>query len=478
MPLIKRHVEPVHLSRGTIDKGIRNELECVTNSTLAGVIRQLSNLSKHAEDIFGDLYQEANSVFVRANVLQDRIDKLSVKVTKLDATQDPVLLQDIHLRKAYKSSTLMDQQVVAGHTMPSTMRELYMLCDKPPKLNLLTPYREDGKEGLEFYTKPRYFFELWCEEQKKNISVLKQERRHRRKHKKPEKGTLSHQPRKAKSRMDQWVRLKDGADLVQDQKPQIEHHRAPPEENNTTQNQLHVPEDDPQYTGGISYQDQGDRMSRQEARRSAPHRPAAAPPPPPPQPMGNGALPINTGYQNEYNLQQHVPSPPKYPDAPAYQPQMTDQDYRQDIDYDEQNDNLQHIPIAPPPPMQGYPEPYDTGPSAYIPAPPPPPDVGFVPPPPPVPQGPPVPTMMTSSPARVAPPPPKEPEENPRSDLLTAIRTGIKLREVDRTQAKKQGSDSTPNSVAAILARRLAVELSDSEDDSNTSSDWEDDDWN
>lgn len=41
MPLIKREVEPTELSRGSIAPGIRNELECVTNNTLANVIRQV-----------------------------------------------------------------------------------------------------------------------------------------------------------------------------------------------------------------------------------------------------------------------------------------------------------------------------------------------------------------------------------------------------------------------------------------------------
>ena len=88
MPLIKREVEPVLVSRVDIGSEIQNELECVTNYTLASIIRQLSNLGKHAEDIFGELYREAMFLSGRANTLQDRIDKLSDKVTKLDATRD------------------------------------------------------------------------------------------------------------------------------------------------------------------------------------------------------------------------------------------------------------------------------------------------------------------------------------------------------------------------------------------------------
>lgn len=41
---------------------------------------------KHAEDIFGELFNEANLFYLRANSLQDRIDRLAVKVTQLDST--------------------------------------------------------------------------------------------------------------------------------------------------------------------------------------------------------------------------------------------------------------------------------------------------------------------------------------------------------------------------------------------------------
>jgi len=53
---------------------------------VAGVIAQLSSLSLHAEDLFGELFIEASSFYTRASKLQSRIDSLSVKVTQLDST--------------------------------------------------------------------------------------------------------------------------------------------------------------------------------------------------------------------------------------------------------------------------------------------------------------------------------------------------------------------------------------------------------
>lgn len=47
--------------------------------------RQLSSLSKHAEDMFGELTREATNLAERTNVLQARIDRLAIKVTQLDS---------------------------------------------------------------------------------------------------------------------------------------------------------------------------------------------------------------------------------------------------------------------------------------------------------------------------------------------------------------------------------------------------------
>jgi len=87
MPLPKRMVEPVLVSRNTIPDGLTlpSELEAATNGTLANIIRQLSSLSRHAEDLFGELEREAHNLQDRSNSLQARIDKLAIKVTQLDS---------------------------------------------------------------------------------------------------------------------------------------------------------------------------------------------------------------------------------------------------------------------------------------------------------------------------------------------------------------------------------------------------------
>merc|ERR1712062_370663 len=127
------------------------------NHSLANIIRQLSTLSKHAEDMFSELYQETTDFFRRASQLNSRVEHLRVTVTQLNPTEEIVSLQDIHLRKPYRSSNQHDQQVVSKTTISRAILETYNRCEKPPSLDKLNVYREDGKDCMKFYTDPGYF---------------------------------------------------------------------------------------------------------------------------------------------------------------------------------------------------------------------------------------------------------------------------------------------------------------------------------
>ncbi|XP_017858431.1 PREDICTED: wiskott-Aldrich syndrome protein family member 1 isoform X1 [Drosophila arizonae] len=186
MPLPKRSIEPVHVARSVYqqDELQSVELETVTNTTLTNIIRQLSSLSKHAEDVFGELARDVGNIGDRANSLQARIDRLAIKVTQLDSTVEEVPLTDITRKKAFKSAKVFDQQIFSRSTMPALMLETYAQCDKPPPLDKLNVYRDDGKDGLKFYTDPDYFFELWRQEMIKDTERVMHD-----------KGKKTHRPR-------------------------------------------------------------------------------------------------------------------------------------------------------------------------------------------------------------------------------------------------------------------------------------------
>lgn len=63
---------------------------------------------KHAENVFGELFNEANTFYGRANSLQDRIDRLACKVTQLDSSveEGSFKFTGINLSVSYRSCIL------------------------------------------------------------------------------------------------------------------------------------------------------------------------------------------------------------------------------------------------------------------------------------------------------------------------------------------------------------------------------------
>ncbi|XP_022622449.1 wiskott-Aldrich syndrome protein family member 3-like [Seriola dumerili] len=500
MPLVKRIIEPRYLCRGTLPDGVASELECVTNSTLAAVIKQLGGLSRHAEDIFGELFTEANSFYLRMNSLQERVDLLAVKVTQLDSTVEEVSLQDINMRKAFRSSTIQDQQVVSRSSILNPVLEMYQRCDKPPPLNILTPYRDDKKDGLKFYTDPSYFFNLWKEKMlQATENKRKEKRRHKeQKHVEESSGREVKKVRKARNRRQEWNLMAYDKELRPDA-------RVTPSPYHTSDGSMSPDRsgmsDDPSFPASPHLHDAqghdgkdhvtaattgtGQTQSLDRALRPAP---------------GSSAVSATTTRQHSLGRNQphHHHHPPPHTGSANQNTARTNATK-------EANDH--QIPPAPPPPppvmpsagQMGFssthtaamatplhpaPTPGNQGGSAlsrpYSPSPPPPPPANYVPSPsraggqapPSAAAAPPLPPTMDG---RKPPGGPNVPMNDARSDLLAAIRRGIQLRKVQeqREQEEAKKREPTGNDVATILSRRIAVEYSESEEESEP----EDQEW-
>ncbi|XP_030056189.1 actin-binding protein WASF3 isoform X2 [Microcaecilia unicolor] len=494
MPLVKRNIEPRHLSRGALPDGITSELECVTNSTLAAIIRQLSSLSKHAEDIFGELFNEANNFYIRANSLQDRIDRLAVKVTQLDSTVEEVSLQDINLKKAFKSSTIQDQQVVSKKSIPNPITDIYNKCEKPPPLNILSPYRDDRKDGLKFYTDPSYFFDLWKEKMIQDTEDKRKEKRRqkREKHKLNPNRSQHVNVRKVRTRREEWERRKMGIEFMSDAKkleqagsmkkdkiPKGSHasdatdYSYPATPNHSLHQQPVTPSratgDAQQHTSVNQAHEHEYRPPSGIVRHATLNRPQQ-PPPPPPQvsdgPQSSVPLaPVDHG-MHPSQVEYYSPLGPPPPPPPSLIPSA-------------QTAFVSPIQLPVPSSHSG-----PVGGSTYVT---PPPSVGLVTAP--VPPGPPPPppgpaasaSSVTSSPmhypaaAETKHEPAHPPGGDARSDLLAAIRMGIQLKKVQEQREQEAKREPVGNDVATILSRRIAVEYSDSDDDSELDeNDWSD----
>uniref|UniRef100_A0A803W2Q4 Wiskott-Aldrich syndrome protein family member n=1 Tax=Ficedula albicollis TaxID=59894 RepID=A0A803W2Q4_FICAL len=109
------------------------------------------------------------------------------------------------MRKAFKSSTVQNQQVVSRNSIPNPVMEMYQRCDKPPPLNILTPYRDDKKDGLKFYTDPSYFFNLWKEKMLQATEDKRKEKRRQKEQRLVEDSTREvKKVRKARNRRLEW----------------------------------------------------------------------------------------------------------------------------------------------------------------------------------------------------------------------------------------------------------------------------------
>ncbi|KAM9788726.1 actin-binding protein WASF3 [Neosynchiropus ocellatus] len=445
MPLVKRNIEPRHLCHSSVPDGVGNELECVTNNTLSAIIRQLSCLSKQAENVFGELFDEANTFYVRANSLQDRIDRLAIKVTQLDSSVEEVSLQDIHLRKAYKSSAAQDQQVLSKRSTPNPVADLYNSSEKPPPLGNLNEFRDDSTDAMRFYSDPSYFFDLWKQKMLEDTEEKRKERRRQREQKRSvDCNTVQREVkkvRKARNRRQEWNMMALDKELRPDHRhPQTLRRGASSEGSLSPDGRLDLPElpIPPLPTHTVC-----------NYAKSRDYVPGTAHPSPPAE---HHYYSIDANYKEDpqaadrtNGLLHTTPdykSAPPLPSAPASIPSAhTAFDFPPPAPHN----GVQHIgpgyPLPPVPPPPGPPPPSLPPPPAHL--------------------------HRHSEGSRAE----AKPVRDARSDLLSAIRMGIQLKKVQEEQ--EQQNKPLGNDVATILSRRIAVEYSDSEDDSEL----EDNEW-
>ncbi|XP_052458341.1 actin-binding protein WASF3-like isoform X1 [Carassius gibelio] len=535
MPLVKRSIEPKHLCRGALPDGVPSELECVTNSTLAAIIKQLGSLSRHAEDIFGELFNEANSFYMRMNNLQERVDLLAIKVTQLDSTVEEVSLQDINMRKAFKSSTIQDQQVVSRSSIPNPVLELYHRGDKPPPLNILSPYRDDKKDALKFYTDPSYFFILWRE---KMLQATEDKRKEKRRQKTSGSGqthsdqtkphsrqALLRSPllsseqqkqvedpsrevkkvRKARNRRQEWNVMAYDKEFRSDARFTPSPYHGMSSEGSLSPDNRSVASDmgEHSYPGSPSHPAQQmavasaysaangkdhlmapshvqtqslDRVYRPAASSSAPPgrqttgRVQTSHGQPVTDPALNGPRPLQakdySGQQSQHREYFVPPAPPPPPPIiPSAQTAFDSPTGPSSAPASTMPSLSQTYSVSPPTPA--LPASYTPSPTHPPPAAPPPPPPG----PPTHPHPHPHSHTMPTAPAE-APVVPRKgqipliPMSDARSDLLAAIRRGIQLRKVQEQREQEAKKEPVGNDVATILSRRIAVEYSESDEDS------------
>eukprot|EP00039_Didymoeca_costata_P025503 m.13630 g.13630 ORF g.13630 m.13630 type:complete len:467 (+) comp4888_c0_seq1:110-1510(+) len=464
MPVVKRSVEPVALCRQPLDTRCADDLQAVNVNALAGLLRQLANLAKHADDIFGELIEESKALEGRAQDVNRRVSTIKEGITKLPPPAIITNLQDILLSEDnFRWPGKVDQQIISRMSLPVPVLELHQRCQPPPALDLMNPYRQDNKISLKFYTDPDYFFRLWLEEMRAQESDFKKAKKKKKKAKKAGAGAGG-KKRVAKVTKKEYSAM--GAEFAAEKKNQ----GTPPSQRRPVSTHSQAPSK-PNVAPPPPPSKPNAAPPPPPPGGSAPPPPGGAPPPPPgsaPPPPPGGAPPPPPGSAPPGPPGGAPPPPPPMGGKPALT--STEGEY---MDVEEENiygsTGIGNGPpptgIPPPPPGGAAPPPPPPMPAGGIPDAPPAPPAGAPPPP-----GPPPPPM----PATTA-----QPEQKGMAhanDLLSAIRQGKKLNKVAETRGRTDSKDAGSD-VAAILMRRMAMEMSDSEDDDDDDSDeWSDDD--
>ncbi|KAJ8966913.1 hypothetical protein NQ314_003233 [Rhamnusium bicolor] len=351
---------------------------------------------------FGELARDAQQLYDRSNSLQARIDRLAIKVTQLDSTVEEVSLQDIHMRKAFKSAVVFDQQIFSKTTMPTAMLETYNSCDKPPPLDKLNCYEMMNV----LFTTPKFY----C----RTPQQLQQQPQMP-----PEELLVEQRPPRLNSieiRRSYQQEVPDG----------LHSPTYPPYEENPYQHGLYGQgplSSESLYAGGTP-------------TRGGKIRPSQ----PPPAPPSNTSTPsANTPTRGRRQSSQsrsnsphsHLATPEPIQDLPPPPPAPVKQ----------ASPPKQQTPVAPPPPPPPPMPLLTNGPITTTPM-----LNGDLA------------KILNSTPPKLTPvkdrPMAKPPMVDPRNDLLKAIRDGIKLRKVEKIEQKEVERGNGLHDVASILSEK------------------------
>lgn len=496
-------------------------LESAAQNTYVGILSQVSVLTAYAGEIFEGLIKESNKSFERIIKLSQKTNEVAQFVPKIDKyfTTAPIDAILSRPRTEFSLPAVQDSAIFTAESLPQALATTYKTCFPIPNLSKMDPYMEDGKKCQELYTNPNFFLYEWIEEQKKQRAVAREQRikrREDRKNQKDKEGNKAVVAPKQITLIEKVmfdpntgekivVKRERSAAQSQQQPPQREvsqqpiNNRAPPPPMPQMQQQQHHQQEkqhQPIQSSNSGSSNHG-AIKNSNSDHSVPPPPMQRsnnnnnnlPPPPPTNlkksdHMESYSSSLAPPPMEEFNYSQVPPPMDDFPPPPPPEdfnfqatssysapppPPSSNSVYnsppivsRNDISSRSQ-DEPKSVPNAPPPPPPFIPN---------APTPPPQPDMD-----------------MSSNSVnsggmldemkKVAlkksetAPAPKKPDA--RSGLLQGIRGGIALKKVTPVQVEKREDDTAPKSVAAILARRIAIAPEDSDEDSDEENDeWDD----
>jgi len=151
-------------------------------NALVGMLTQLSFLANYANDIFTDLVVVTTKNFERIIVIKSKLQAIQEAAPALEDyhknNKSDVIFSNP--RQEFSLPVIGDAQLFTQNDCSNAIRNLYAKANKPPRLDLMDKFMDDGKKCLSLYTNPSFFLDEWIVEQHKLRQAAKEERKKRR----------------------------------------------------------------------------------------------------------------------------------------------------------------------------------------------------------------------------------------------------------------------------------------------------------
>ena len=127
---------------------IREELVYVTPTSLNNIARQVNDLNKYAEYIFGELTKEVDRLCFKLKTLQQSVIQLTDGITQDDPNKG-VSLQVRKSKRMFQNTAFQSQQVYSSKSVKSCGK--HDSCVQTSSLTMPARHCQDGKESLKIY---------------------------------------------------------------------------------------------------------------------------------------------------------------------------------------------------------------------------------------------------------------------------------------------------------------------------------------
>ncbi|KAL6079704.1 Wiskott-Aldrich syndrome protein member 1 [Balamuthia mandrillaris] len=164
----------------------QKQLRACHTHAATGLLGQMSDLLRHASDLFSNLTQSLSQTESRMRLLSDRITAAEEFVPALSDYVATAPGQVFINNASFSFASTRDEsaQLFTQVSRSETLKAVHSKTEPPPDVDQLREYMPDGQSCLKLYTNPDFFIEEWLKEQELQAREARKRREKRDKRKK------------------------------------------------------------------------------------------------------------------------------------------------------------------------------------------------------------------------------------------------------------------------------------------------------